>query len=525
MDPNPDSLWARSTAWRWLVAGASVGTVFILLARPWQTHSGPLLDDTAKFDSTVVDSGGSSGSVPVASAPTSNAGAGDADASLGSGPPPQATTAPVAPEPTGYLPPVRSGVVWSNKTGSVTGNGLIAAYCCAGGSSAVYANTSVRSGRHYWELTLSVGTGKEHPSTATTAGVAAAELAENPYIDYMRSVVRASAVTDGPTVSIHWGEWDRYRTGDVFMFALDADRGVLVYGVNGSWLSGQPGSTGERLSGSPGSPVLAFVGASGTSGQPEGDRWIANFGATAFKYPIPAGYGAYAAGGSAGPSMRQTSTTTRASDPPTAPTTSMSKSFQSQVAVGGQTIPLPDGVWHQLAFFRGQVGSANGDTMILGQIEGDRMARIIAINAFKHSGGTRAGFAQFVACERSDYLFIDKTINEPFGKQQCWWVNHGVNLWGEQPIFRAARAVIDGMHVSVSNFMINVAAHRADDTGFITVFHYFDPAAKGIQSSNASWRDSEWAKTRIDSDPRRVAYVKELHTWGRNWVPVIFAYR
>jgi hypothetical protein len=120
---------------------------------------------------------------------------------------------------------------------------------------------------------------------------------------------------------------------------------------------------------------------------------------------------------------------------------------------------------------------------------------------------------------------LEKVINDPFGKQQCWWINHGVNLWRDQPIFKAARSVIDGMNATVPDVMVNVALHRADDTGFVTMFHYFDPGTQGIVSSNGSWRDSEWTKDRVNQDPRRAAYIQQLRQWGRGWVPVVFAYR
>jgi hypothetical protein len=491
------------------VSAATVGTVLVILAKPWHTSPGVAIDSAAHFDAIQVPGKPITSPSATGSSSTSAPTFGDADNSLGAGPVPAAQSTPLSTS-TSNLPAVRSGVVWSNLTGTVTGGGLIASYCCAGASAVVYADTPVSAGRHYWELTLSVAPGKDHPSTYTTAGVTPGQANADIRFDYVRSMIGAANATPGaPFVAIRWGESGRYRNGDVLMFALDASRSMLAYGVNGSWLNGQPEASSGAAIGAAGSTVVPFVGVSSSNGATEGDRWIANFGGSASSAPPRA--------------------TNIAPAPQVAssgdPSSTINKTYQSDVTVGGQVVPLPDGVWVGLAFFRGSPGSGQGDTMVLGQIENKRLVQMVAINAYKHNDNIRAGFPRFPACERTDYLSVDQTSNEAFGNQRCWWINHAVNLWKEQPVFRAARSVIDGLGITASDVFINVAIRRADDTGFVTAFYYFDPSIKGVQSSASSWADSEWTKARITADPRRVAYIDELRSWGRGWAPTVYAYR
>jgi hypothetical protein len=436
---------------------------------------------------------------------------------------------PAPQTPIGNQPALGSSVTWSNRTGSVTGGGLIAGYCCAGPAMAVYANRPVGAGRHYWELTLSVEPGHSNPSSYTTAGVAAADQAGSSSVDYVTSALvgTKNPNADRYAVAIRWGEASHYQNGDVFMFALDAARGELAYGVNGQWLSGDPRSSSAGMTVHPSTAgLVAFAGLSASHGKPEGDRWIANFGAAPFKYPAPAGYSGY--GGSGGtaatPPATQSVLASTKRFPPSDPASLIGKVFQNEVTVGGQGVPLPDGPWTALAFFRESPGSGQGDAMVLGRLENGRVLQLAAINAFRHAGATRAGFPRFAACDRQDYLFVSKTSNEAFGEQKCWWVNHNEGVW-QQSIFRAARGVLNDMNVSTPDTLVNVAIHRANTEGFLTVFYLFDPATEGFASTQGSWRDSEWAKERLAADPRRSKYVDQLTEWGKSWAPVVYAYR
>ncbi len=73
-------------------------------------------------------------------------------------------------------------------------------------------------------------------------------------------------------------------TGDVLGFAMDADGGTLTVTKNGAAFLEFPGLT--RDAGEGWSVILADTGASGSSPV----QWTANFGQSAFAYPIPNGY-------------------------------------------------------------------------------------------------------------------------------------------------------------------------------------------------------------------------------------------
>jgi len=391
----------------------------------------------------------------------------------------------------------RSRAVWSNASGAVSGGGLTAEYCCAGASSTIVADTPVTRGRHYWEVTLS--TGGTRPDTYTNIGVIAG-AANN------REVLPDPRPGHGSNNSawlIRWNEWDRYHNGDVVMVALDADMRVVYFGLNGAWLTGDPEQGGGTPIGADGSPLIAAVTVSSSSGRSVRDRWIANFGASAFQYRPPNGYGAYGARGA----------------PVTAVSgdgTSSLPAFESEVVVGGRKVPLPEGRWLELARFKDS--RSVREVALLGRAESSRLVEMVAIEA-----SNATSYPRFPGCDRTDYLAVDVSSNEPSAAQRCWWVNHAVGLWRDQTAFRVARDA--SRSLVMPDAMISVSFHEAGPKGAITVHYYFDPTQRGIDTPLTSWSDSPWHRDRVAADPARKDYIADRVDWGKTWAKIVSAYR
>jgi hypothetical protein len=517
MDPRQASLWQRSPAWRWLLAAALLCTAFAFLGAPWRANRLQPASLLSQFDAGKVRKPATA--TPRVRASSQPNGVADGTSQL----PGASIDAPAAPaQATSQIasPPARSSVVWSNATGSISGAGLIAAYCCAGASATIRANRSASSGRHYWELTLSVRPGAQNPDTWTTAGVTTEVDTARPVVAFRDSPIGPASSGAASFEAIGWNENKAYGNGDVLMFALDAERGLVYYGVNGQWRNGQPGESGGSLVGKPGASFTPYanVSASSTKASPEGDRWIANFGGSDFRYPIPQGFGGY---GAVPFVQAPNGNSTRSTGNPTSQSV-VGKFFDDEIVIGGQRIPLPPGKWRGLAHFRGRPNSADGDAIVLGRFENRILSGAIGINAYTLGVGC-GGFPAFAGCERSDYLHIVQQGNQAFGTQRCWWINHAAEVWN-QPLLRAAKAVIEEQGSAAPGLFLNVGFRRASADGYATVFYYFNPEqAAGITSKSTNWRDSEWHKTRISTDPKRVEYVNDLIKWGNSWAPVFFA--
>ncbi len=511
--PQQTSLWRESAIWRWLFAGALFFSALAAIGNPWRSKATQYKDQVSEFDPVKI---AKPTRKETATSPSQNSvAASDAELmqnGMNISAPVETTVGSVA-----KVPPVRSTVVWSNTAGSVSGGGLIAAYCCTGASSTVMANKSVSTGKHYWELTLSVSPGHDHPDTWTNAGVTAQETPALQSVQ-VRSSIPTNGVADSSSASvIKWGQKQNFKNGDVFMFALDADSGNLYFGVNGRWLNGEPGGQGgaSLKRGVSGFSPFVTVSASSNKSSPEGDRWIANFGGARFKYALPSAFGAYGAQMAAVPAVQTIGTKRDASGSP------MNRVYENEFVLDGQVIPLPPGKWVGLAFFRGQGGSARGDSAVLGKVVNNEVVGLVAVNA-RSATYAGSGYPVFDACDRTDYVHIVRDANEASGLQRCWWINHATQIW-EQPIFRAARTALDERGVAIPEVLMNVGFRRASATGFATTFYYSNPYEVGIRSQVLPWSQSEWHKSRISDDQKRAEYVNGLKAWGNSWAPVFYA--
>ncbi len=518
---DEESLWRSSGTWRWTVCLATLALGLGFIGAPWQPRAaGPLA--AAKYTPPAGDPTPAQAPPPgPAVSPPPVRGADGMDVAASTTQPLQSTTPP--PPSTGGRQSF-SSVAWNSVpgAGTVSGGGLIAAHCCAGPGSTVWATRAVSGGRHYWELTLSTQPGEPKPSTWSSAGIAGHDETKR-HMGILRP--QRPGVSSG-RLSVDVGRDGSIRGGDVLMFAVDADRKLGYWGVNGQWRNGTPGETGgTSLELAPGEQLKPYaIPASPRGGAVEGDRWLANFGASKFRFAVPAGFDSYGASSSASsiapgrPSTAALPPTAPA--PPAVPDSMMGKLFQNTVIVGGQTVPLPEGRWQTLAHFKGSA-QAPGDAMLLGRVADNQVKALVAVHAHR-AAAPGAPPKVLKGCQREDVIFYSGPDAQP-DLVRCWWVNHATNVWQDQPLFRAAQLELTQRKIEFSGVYLNVAFYRATPEGFATTFYYVDPAGAGIDSRQGAWSESEWRKDRLAADGTRAAFAEKTVNWGRDWAPIYFA--
>ena len=173
---------------------------------------------------------------------------------------------------------------------TLSGGNLVAVGNGSGWAS-VRATQSVSSGKWYWESTISGANG-----TSSGWYIGAGDSAFG-----LNNVVGTTANSLGWVPS--WGStyplsWSGatasiapaavvYPVGTTFMVAMDMDNGAVYLGVNGVWNGGGVPTSGATKTGA------ALVGITGTvfpAVSSASTQSTADFGATAFKYPVPSGY-------------------------------------------------------------------------------------------------------------------------------------------------------------------------------------------------------------------------------------------
>jgi hypothetical protein len=184
-----------------------------------------------------------------------------------------------------------AGVIYSNGNLSISG----ATYETY--PTNVRTTLGVSSGSYYWEVTTTVGDGE---TNLGGLGIAGSDMPNDTgYIGEEASGFSFGYGSDNAT--FYYWAWagvtvpgtppvdSPVDAGIVYMFALDMDDGNFWVGQNGVWYSGDPSTaTSPVATGINGTvyPAVTFY----NYDSPQYDAYTANFGATAFKYPVPTGF-------------------------------------------------------------------------------------------------------------------------------------------------------------------------------------------------------------------------------------------
>jgi hypothetical protein len=150
-------------------------------------------------------------------------------------------------------------------------------------------------GKWYWEVTA---TGGDGATDSGGIGIAGSDFPNT--AGYLGSALSSMGFGYGSCCYVWYTDWTgvslpsgntpttaAIKSGNIYMFALDMDSGILWAGNNGVWYnSGNPATGGSpAATGLSGTvyPAVTFYGSSINA-------FTANFGSSGFVYPVPAGF-------------------------------------------------------------------------------------------------------------------------------------------------------------------------------------------------------------------------------------------
>ena len=126
-------------------------------------------------------------------------------------------------------------------------------------------------------------------------------------------------------------------------------------------------------------------------------------------------------------------------------------------------------------------------------------------------------------CKRTDTLFkLDRTKSFNY-LQDCVIVNHFIGLLRNPnaywtPIYDVL--ISRGVALPVAT-ALDATLVRIDRHEYLAVTYWINPAVFGFAPDTApNWNTSAWHKSRIESDPQKVAFVKVLSRWVVDLKPV-----
>lgn len=194
--------------------------------------------------------------------------------------------------------------------------------------------------------------------------------------------------------------------------------------------------------------------------------------------------------------------------------------FVNRIKLLDSVVPLPEGRWRGLAYARNASNRGRDEMVVIGLIDSSQLVELLAIRA--QSVGDTRGFARHLSCDRNDVHAIQTIINESFGQQFCYWVNHVSQPW-TQPILSLALSRLASLGVAAPDTLINAAFHKADISISVTAYYFKNPEAKGITSIPTTWAASPWHPQNINQFPEKLAFVQDRIQWAKSWFPIFKA--
>ena len=170
------------------------------------------------------------------------------------------------------------------------------------------ASIGISSGKFYWEVAVTNGLGAE--SRVGILGYTSGNMESNAsaYYFYRNNTGGLIRKYDGTSFTDYASYYGSFTSGDIWMFAFDADSGKIWYGKNGSWFNNASGakdpSTGTNAD-STGIPSGTWYPS--CAGFTTSASGIVNFGQRAFAYTPPSGFKALNTGNLPEPSIKKPS--------------------------------------------------------------------------------------------------------------------------------------------------------------------------------------------------------------------------
>ncbi|MCA3286344.1 MAG: hypothetical protein ING09_07315 [Roseomonas sp.] len=197
-----------------------------------------------------------------------------------------------------------------------------------------------------------------------------------------------------------------------------------------------------------------------------------------------------------------------------------------ELKAAGRSIPLPTGPFERLAVGQETLGGTRQYSAAFAQFNGKMLVAIVVVNLTPRAERIGTGLRGYTPCARRDLHFIEVAANEDFGRQECRYINHiWPNPWDGQESSALLRSVATALKARDSQLpgaLIQSTFHFADKDELLRVFYYFNPEVKGIASARtASWAESDWHKSYLARDARRIDYLGELQKWTNDWAQYI----
>lgn len=206
--------------------------------------------------------------------------------------------------------------------------------------------------------------------------------------------------------------------------------------------------------------------------------------------------------------------------------------FSSVMTLGPRQVPLPPGEWTLIGKDNYTSTGGDGATTQLIRVflaQGDENARVLKgyiVARTNLAAGGRGGWTRTSDCDRVDMLFNQSDKNYNTRDEECLYINHITMTLGNNPdkYFRQAYDYMDSHAIRRPTTAVSVNFSLVKGTDFLHASYRFNPELDGFAPSKTmTWRENDWHKDMITSDPKKVAWVEDKKKWAFEWMKQVKA--
>ena len=191
----------------------------------------------------------------------------------------------------------------------------------------------------------------------------------------------------------------------------------------------------------------------------------------------------------------------------------------------GIYLALPEGSWILTSLEETRDRNVNAP-MISGRLVSLLNKKVKGAVSFTAGNDSSGGWLVPTYCDRKDIYFLSAPDKRRGREIRCWGINH----IGMTPGSTASKPVTDFYQWVAKNTdgmpktMIAVETYRASGAKYLYAAYYRNPEIDGFPPpAESACRASEWHKDRVVGDPKRLAYLEKVKTWGDQWQPTFEA--
>ena len=195
------------------------------------------------------------------------------------------------------------------------------------------------------------------------------------------------------------------------------------------------------------------------------------------------------------------------------------------VGVGDQSVPLPEGEWVVGGTFneRTSVGTIILN-FVLFQREGNQISKMVLIST-PRTTGTGRGYEMSGDCGRNDAHYRKTEANTYGGSQNCRLVDHRRLAWpgGPPDHWKSFVSYVDRERIRRPHTLVGSLYRFANAHTYLDADYMSNPENEGFAPAGSDWSSSNWHRSNLPKDPRKVEYINRAIAWTDGWYSVVLA--